>query len=236
MRFLARIRSQAGRPRLHEWAFPSDPLPDEGAQPPFPVAFEIAQSALRYTGAWGDAALRPKLEAQLVRKDPGEDLTMEGIVARPLAMRGMAVRALGFGAAQGLSELADAGAVAPLDASVSDPLQNEEVRLEACVALAWCTPRERLMTLVEDLSKRTAARDPLEAFRASCLLAALSLRAAPESAGPAAGLLARGGPSLLVTSAAVLATAGLGEGEAAEVVLSLMGEHGARYYLDRVVR
>lgn len=161
----------------------------------------------------GDAAIRPKLEAQLLRKDPGADYTMEAIVARAIAMRAMAVRALGFGAAQGLSELADPAAAAALEAVATDPLQNEEVRLEACAAWVWCTPEEGLATLAGGISKRFVHSDPAEVLRARCLLTGLSRRAAPESAKPATRLLLTSDPSLLVPSAALIATAGLGEEE-----------------------
>src|SRR5690606_1274919 len=55
LRFLAAVGSEDGKKLIRAWAFPSEPLPVEGAQPPFPRAYETAQSALRYIGWMRDS-------------------------------------------------------------------------------------------------------------------------------------------------------------------------------------
>jgi hypothetical protein len=45
LRFLAGIKSKKALEKMRDWAFPKDELPKEGQQPPFPPAFETAQSA-----------------------------------------------------------------------------------------------------------------------------------------------------------------------------------------------
>ena len=99
LRYLSTIGSEKIKPQLKEWAFPKDPLPKEGAQPPFPSSFETAQSALRYLGRMKDEETFPRLLEQLKRKtDKKMDITQDGLQGAGLAMLGMALRAVAYGA------------------------------------------------------------------------------------------------------------------------------------------
>lgn len=142
LRFLAAVRSTKVLPDLRDWAFPKDPLPMPGASPPFPAAYETAQMALRYLGAIHDEPSFPKLLAVLQRKDPKLDITQDALVSTPNAMLGMALRAIGYGASQGLSHFADPRAAKPLMTFIEDETWHEEARFEAASALAWCADEQ----------------------------------------------------------------------------------------------
>lgn len=106
---------------MRGWAFPTTELPKEGQQPPFPASFETAQSALRYIGWMKDDASFPRLLEQFKRKkDPKMDITQEALQGAGLAMTGMALRAVAYGAAQGLAQWGDPRAVKPLMDLIED--------------------------------------------------------------------------------------------------------------------
>ncbi len=137
LRFLAAVGSPRGVELLRRWAFPPDPLPGPGALPPFPAAFETAQSALRFLGAARDEPSFDRLVAQLGRKPKALDITQQGLMAGGIALQGMALRAVGMGAAEALAHRGDPRAQKPLVTLIEDETWHEEVRLAACQALAF---------------------------------------------------------------------------------------------------
>src|SRR6185503_7491465 len=135
LRFLAAVGSEKALNDMRDWAFPKKELPKEGQQPPFPSEFETAQSALRYLGWMKDEPSFTKLTDQFKRKkDKKMDITQAGLEGAGLAMIGMALRAVAYGAAQGLAQWGDSRAVKPLMEFIEDETWHEEARLAACEA------------------------------------------------------------------------------------------------------
>ncbi len=181
LRFLANIQSDEARSKLREWAFPDAPLPKEGAQPPFPTEFETAQSALRYLGKMKDEESFDKMVKQFERKkDKKMDITNEGLMGAGLAMLGMALRAVAYGAAQGLGEWGDKRAVKPMMELIEDETWHEEARLAACEALAWCATPEDMKEIAKRAIKFGGEKTPRKQFIGACYATTLSLRPMPE--------------------------------------------------------
>lgn len=173
MRFLALTGTSQGIGELRKWAFPSEAMPAPGASPPFPVAYEIAQSALRYIGLAKDEPSFQKLLGQLSRKkDKRLDITLEGLSNGPNAMFGMALRAVGFGASQGLEHWADSRAKAALVRFIEDETWHEEARLAACEALAWSGGDPPF--LVAKVKEYTAKKDAKKQLVGECYGRALA--------------------------------------------------------------
>src|SRR5262249_54505617 len=108
LRFLVAAGSTKIMPKLKAWADPQVPMPLVGAQPPIPPAWEIVQSALRYYGMTKDKQAWGVLERQLTRQPAHHfDLTMEGLKQGGIAVLGMTMRALGYGASDGFAEWGD---------------------------------------------------------------------------------------------------------------------------------
>lgn len=191
LRFLATIGSEKVKKDLRDWGFPKDPLPKEGAQPPFPTAFETAQSALRYLGRIRDEESVPKLLEQFKRKeDKKMDITADGLQGAGLAMLGMALRAVAYGAAQGLAELGDVKAVKPMMEFIEDESWHEEARLEACSAVAWCADDKAMVEVAKKAKEFSAKKEPRKQFIGACYATALALRPVPGAAADLADLLA----------------------------------------------
>lgn len=181
VRFLANIKSDEARDRLRKWAFPDDPLPKEGAQPPFPTAFETAQSALRYVGRMKDEPSYPKLLDQLKRKkDAKMDITQAGLEGAGLAMMGMALRAVAYGASQGLGEWGDPKAVKPMMEFIEDETWHEEARLAACEALAWCATPDDMKEIAKRAVKFAKEKQERKQLIGACYATTLSLKPVPE--------------------------------------------------------
>jgi HEAT repeat protein len=196
LRFLATVRSEKILPQMREWAFPKAELPKEGAQPPFPTDFETAQSALRYIGRMRDDASYPKLLDQFKRKkDPKMDITQEGLMGAGLAMMGMALRAVAYGAAQGLAEWGDPKAVKPLMEFIEDENWHEEARLAACEALAWCADDKTLGEVAKKAKEYSAKKkpdgtmEPRKQIIAACYATTLSLKPSPAAVPVLADML-----------------------------------------------
>ncbi|NUQ72806.1 MAG: HEAT repeat domain-containing protein [Polyangiaceae bacterium] len=182
LRFLATIGSEKILPQMREWAFPKVELPKEGAQPPFPTEFETAQSALRYIGRMKDEPSYPKLLDQFKRKkDPKMDITQEGLMGAGLAMMGMALRAVAYGAAQGLAEWGDGKAAKPLMEFIEDESWHEEARLAACEALAWCADDKALTEVAKKAKEYSAKKEPRKQVIAACYATTLSLKPSPAA-------------------------------------------------------
>lgn len=190
LRFLATVGSEKALPTMRDWAFPKAELPKEGAQPPFPFEFETAQSALRYIGRMHDDASFPKLLAQFKRKkDPKMDITQEGLMGAGLAMLGMSLRAVAYGAAQGLAEWGDNKAVKPLMELIEDETWHEEARLAACEALAWCADDKTMEEVAKKAKEYGAKREPRKQVIAACYATTLTNRPMPAAAGTLADML-----------------------------------------------
>jgi HEAT repeat protein len=190
LRFLANIKSEKALPKLRDWAFPTAPLPKEGAQPPFPTEYETAQSALRYIGRARDESSYEKLLEQFKRKkDRKMDITQDGLQGAGLAMLGMALRAVAYGAAQGLGEFGDARAAKPMMEFIEDETWHEEARVAACEALAWCAKPEDMKEVAKRAVKFGADKTPRKQLIGACYATTLSLRPMPEVKSELAELL-----------------------------------------------
>ncbi len=181
LRFLANIQSDEARQKLREWAFPDAPLPKEGAQPPFPTEFETAQSALRYLGKMKDEESFDKLVKQFERKkDKKMCITNDCLMGAGLAMLGMALRAVAYGAAQGLGEWGDKRAVKPMMELIEDETWHEEARLAACESLAWAAAPEDMKEIAKRAIKFGKEQNKAKQFIGACYATTLSLRPMPE--------------------------------------------------------
>ena len=191
-------RSVAGStkilPELRNWAFPKDPLPKPGDSPPFPSVFETAQMALRYIGLRKDEPSFPKLIEQLERKkDKTLNITQEGMMESGVAMLGMTLRAVGYGAANGLAHWGDVRAVAPLMTFIEDETWNEEARLAACEALAWCADGKTMGEIASKAQSFGSSNEAAKKIIGACYAATLSQKPNPafvprivEALGPGA--------------------------------------------------
>jgi hypothetical protein len=181
LRFLAAVGSTKVLPDLRAWAFPSDPLPKKGDSPPFPAAFETAQMALRYIGLRKDEPSFSKLVAQLQRKtDKTMKITQDDLMEGGMAMLGMTLRAIGYGASTGLGQWGDARAVEPLMTFIEDETWHEEARQAACEALAWCADAKTMMDVAHKAQTFGQSTDPSKMLIGACYAQTLSLRPVPE--------------------------------------------------------
>lgn len=181
LRFLSTAESTKVLPDLRKWAFPSDPLPKPGASPPFPAAFETAQNSLRYLGMRKDEPSFPKLLDQLQRKkDKSLNITQDALAEGGLAMLGMTLRAIGYGAAQGLAHFGDSRAVDPLMKFIEDETWNEEARQAACEALAWCADSKAMTDVALKVQRYGQAKESAKLMIATCYAQTLTQRPVPE--------------------------------------------------------
>lgn len=174
--------------QLRKWAFPDEPLPKEGQQPPMPEAFVVAQSALRYIGVLKDESSWGKLLEQLKKKPDNLSIANESMYQGGLAILGMSLNAIGKGAADGLSEWGDAKAFEPLMEFIVDTKQNENAREAACNALAWTSDSETIMKVAEKIAE-FKEQTPEDAFRRRCLLETLVQRPVPGTASALLSLM-----------------------------------------------
>ena len=184
LRFLAGIKSKKALEKMRDWAFPKEELPKEGQQPPFPPAFETAQSGLRYIGMMKDDASFPKLLDQFRRKkDPKMDITQEGLQGAGLAMLGMALRAVTYGAAQGLAHVGDSKAVDPMMKFIEDETWHEEARQAACEAIAWCADDKQMAEIAKKAVEFASKPEPRKQLIGACYASSLALRPVPTVVG-----------------------------------------------------
>ncbi len=180
LRFLAGIKSKKALEKIRDWAFPKEELPKEGQQPPFPPSFETAQSALRYIGMMKDEPSYPKLIDQFRRKkDPKMDITQEGLQGAGLAMLGMALRAVTYGASQGLAHFGDTKSVDTMMKFIEDETWHEEARVAACESLPWCADDKQMAEVAKKAVEYAAKPEPRKQFIGACYAMALSLRPVP---------------------------------------------------------
>jgi HEAT repeat protein len=190
LRFLAAVGSEKALPDMRAWAFPKDPLPKEGAQPPFPTAFETAQSALRYIGMMKDDKSFPKLLEQFKRKtDKKMDITQDALAGAGLAMLGMSLRAVAYGAAQGLGQWGDPSASKHLIEFIEDETWHEEARLAACDALAWSADDKTMSEVAKKAREFASKKEPRKQIIGACYASTLTLKPVPAVAPELADLL-----------------------------------------------
>lgn len=181
LRFLVAAGSQQVLPKLKAWADPSKALPGAGAQPPVPMEWETAQSALRYMG-WAQQNFGI-LEKQMNRQGKEKaDLTMEGMMGGGVAVLGMTLRGLAFGAADGFAQWGDPKAYPTLVKYIEDKQNNEQSRLESCFAVSWASTDENMKEVAQKVQK-FAGPDPKDSFIRKCYLESLIHRSVPEATG-----------------------------------------------------
>jgi HEAT repeat protein len=190
LRFLATVGSEKALKDMREWAFPTTPLPKEGAQPPYPTEFETAQSALRYIGKMKDEPSYPRLLDQLKRKKEKKmNITQGGIEGAGIAMLGMSLRAVAYGASQGLAEWGDGRAVKPLIDLIEDETWHEEARIEACKAVAWCGDDKVMADVAKKVKDFSSKKEPTKQFIGSCYTEALARKPVPAAVPTLAELI-----------------------------------------------
>jgi len=194
LRALAAMESTKDINALRKWSNPNQPLPKEGQQPPMPEEWVVAQSALRYVGWLKDQPSWDVLIKSLTRRPKDQDVTMDGLNQGGVAILGMSLRAIGVGAAQGLSEWRDRKAFKPLLDYIEEPKNNEQSRFDACAALAWVAEKEDFLEIAKKISEYKGNEKPDEVRRA-CLLEALIQRPVP---GTAAALISLMSPNSAV--------------------------------------
>ena len=178
LRALARMKTEdtAILKQLRDWADPDAKLPLEGQQPPFPREFEIAQSALRYVGMMKDETSWETLQKQLERRPDDIDSSNDSLMGGGLAILGMTLRALGYGASQGFAEWGKPEAFEKLLEYVEDDKEHEGGRNMACQAMAWTATEEDFKTVIEKIQEWSDTADKKQQFKRACLLETLITR------------------------------------------------------------
>jgi HEAT repeat protein len=188
LRALAAMESTKDIDALRKWANPNAPLPKEGQQPPMPEEWVIAQSAMRYVGWLKDQRSWGVLEKALTARPKELDVTMEGLMQGGVAILGMTLRALGVGAADGFSQWRDHKAFKPLFDYVQEPKNNEQSRMQACMALAWVAEKEDFIEIAKKIQEYSSL-ERSDQFRRACLLETLIQRPVPGTAAALMGLM-----------------------------------------------
>jgi len=188
MRALAALGSTKDVEALRKWANPSVPLPLEGQQPPMPEEWVISQSALRYEGWLKDERAWTVFERMLDKRPKEIDATMESLMQGGLAILGMTLRAVGKGAAEGMSEWGDPKGFKPLLKYIEDTKNNEQSRMDACAALAWVGTDADLLTVAKKIQDYDGQQKS-DQFRRACLLETLITRPVPGTAQALLGLM-----------------------------------------------
>jgi HEAT repeat protein len=181
LRALAAMESKKDLPAFQKWANPASPLPKEGQQPPMPEEWVIAQSAMRYVGWLKDDTSWPVFEKALKARPREIDVTMDGLMAGGKAILGMALRAIGVGAADGMSQWRDPKAFKPLMDYIDDPMNNEQSRVSACAAVAWVATDEQFLEVVKKIQEYKTL-EKSDQVRRACLLETLIQRPVPGMA------------------------------------------------------
>jgi hypothetical protein len=101
----------------------------------------------------------------------------------------MSLRALGVGVADGWAEWGDKRAYKPLVEYIEDRLENEQSRVQACFALGWVTPDDKIKEMSEKITKFGSSADPKDQFIASCYSETLARHPFPEANGDLIALL-----------------------------------------------
>lgn len=221
MRLLAAVQSPRALPRLRSWAFPLLTLPRTGQQPPFPSEWAVAQPALRYLGAMRDEPSWGQLAAQLERRktDAGDiDISLAALMSGGRAMVGMALRAVSVGASDGMAEWGDPRAYPLLVRHAEDPKNNDDARMEACLAIPWVMRQDQAPSLAARVKKAASSRAARDHFTATCFARALSRRSFPAAEPVLIDLMSPAVPEAVRTHLAfALGRAGLTDAEASRL-------------------
>jgi HEAT repeat protein len=229
LRFLAVVKSPKVMPKLRRWADPPDQLPPEGAQPPMPDAFATAQSGLRYLGWSQDPGAWDVLNKQLNRRPAKLDVTMPSLQQGGLAIIGMSVKALAWGAADGMAQLGDAKAFPVLVKSIEDTMNNEQARYEACFALSWVATDDNMKEVVKKVHDFNKADDKAQLIR-SCYLETLIHRPVAAANASLVDLITpTADPQVAAQAARAMAFAGLDNTVQAKL-LDMMKDASVRDY------
>jgi HEAT repeat protein len=188
MRALAASGSKKDIAAFRKWANPDAPLPKEGQQPPMPEEWVISQSALRYVGWLKDPDAWDVFEKMLKKRPKEIDATMDSLMQGGLAILGMTLRAVGKGAAEGMSEWGDPKGFKPLMTYIEDVKNNEQSRMDACAALAWVATDEDMLTVAKKIDEFRGTLKS-DQFRRMCLLETLITRPVPGTAPALIGLI-----------------------------------------------
>ncbi|MFO0615346.1 MAG: HEAT repeat domain-containing protein [Polyangiaceae bacterium] len=192
LRFFANTKDPEMLKQIRAWAFPKDPLPKLGETGHFPDAFVIAQSALRYVGAYKDADSFDKLVKMFDIKEtikdptPGSnfvknlDLSYHGMENGGKTVTGFCVRAVQYGAADGLSELGDPKAAKPLMEFIEDKLLHEEARTAACQALAFASDEAIIKDVAARALKFSAMEKEADQWIGACYATTLAQSSHPQ--------------------------------------------------------
>lgn len=185
LRFLAAAKSDKAVSHIRNWAFPPEALPKEGQIGQFPREYETAQSALRYIGWLQDDSSYSKLVDQFDRKKEKDmDITQAGLMGAGRSMLGMALRAVAYGAANGLAQWGKRGdkkVEEHLIEFVEDKTWHEEARAQTCYALAWISSDERLIEIAKKVGEYAAKTDPKDQIIAACFARTLSRAPVPSA-------------------------------------------------------
>jgi hypothetical protein len=103
----------------------------------------------------------------------------------------MALRAIGVGASDGLSEWRDHKAFKPLFDYIQEPKNNEQSRMSACAALAWVAEKEDFIDVAKKIQEYSSEDKP-DQIRRACLLETLIQRPVPGTAGALMSLMTPG--------------------------------------------
>ncbi len=184
LRALAAMESSKDIEALRKWANPNVPLPKEGQQPPMPEEFVVAQSALRYIGWMKDQRSWGVLEKSLNRRKSERaeyDVTMDGLMQGGIAILGMSLRAIGYGAAEGFSQWRDHRAFKMMLDYIDDTKNNEQSRFAACAGLAWVAEKEDFLEIAKRI-QGYSGQEKSDQVRRGCLLETLIQRPVPGTA------------------------------------------------------
>ncbi|HEY5961272.1 MAG TPA: HEAT repeat domain-containing protein, partial [Polyangiaceae bacterium] len=188
MRALSALGSTKDIEAFRKWSNPDVRLPLEGQQPPMPEEWVISQSALRYVGWLKDERSWTVFERMLDKRPKEIDATMESLMQGGLAILGMTLRAVGKGAAEGMSEWGDPKGFKPLLKYIEDVKNNEQSRMDACAALAWVGTDADLLTVAKKIQDYDGQQKS-DQFRRACLLETLISRPVPGTAQALIGLM-----------------------------------------------
>lgn len=188
MRALAALGSTKDMDAFRKWSNPDAKLPLEGQQPPMPEEWVISQSALRYVGWLKDERSWTVFERMLEKRPKEIDATMESLMQGGLAILGMTLRAVGKGAAEGMSEWGDPKGFKPMLKYIEDVKNNEQSRMDACAALAWVGTDADLLTVAKKIQDYDGQQKS-DQFRRACLLETLISRPVPGTAQALIGLM-----------------------------------------------
>jgi HEAT repeat protein len=188
LRALAAMESTKDIEALRKWANPNVPLPKEGQQPPMPEEWVIAQSAMRYVGWLKDQRSYGVLEKALTARPKELDVTMDGLMVGGVAILGMTLRAIGVGAADGMSEWRDHKSFKPLFDYINEPKNNEQSRMQACAALAWVAEPEDFIEVAKKIQEYSGNEKP-DQIRRACFLETLIQRPVPGTAAALMSLM-----------------------------------------------